>query len=342
MRLLSLMHFSENTSLTSLNTFGIRAQARLLATAESLAELRYLLLSVSARNLPLLVLGGGSNIILSGDFPGLVLRPALRGIRCYAEDAAHVYVAVAAGENWHDFVRHSLRLRWYGLENLSLIPGTVGAAPIQNIGAYGVELTDVMDSLTAMHIPTGELREFSHAECGFAYRDSVFKQALKDQYVITEVRFRLRKQPELHIAYGDIPAELERLGLAATPEAVSQAVVNIRSRKLPDPAVIGNAGSFFKNPLVSQTQYEALLTAYPRLVAYPQGEVVKLAAGWLIEQAGWKGRRLGPVGPYEKQALVLVNHGGAVGAEVMAAARAVQAAVEAQFGVSLEMEPRVY
>lgn len=337
------MRFLEQFSLAGSNTFGIRAVARLYAEAGSEAQLRSLLLSVTARNLPLMVLGGGSNIVLSGDFPGLVLKPALRGVYCYGEDAAHYWVEAQAGENWHGFVQHCLRQGWYGLENLSLIPGTVGAAPIQNIGAYGVELTDVFDSLTAMDITTGELREFTHAQCRFAYRDSVFKQELKDRYVITRVRFRLLKQPTVKIGYGDIQAELAAQGaVQPTPQQVSAAVIAIRSRKLPDPAVIGNAGSFFKNPIVPVAQAEQLKAQFPGVVGYPQADNVKLAAGWLIEQAGWKGRRIGPVGAYEKQALVVVNYGGAVGADVMAVAQAIQAAVQEKFGVTLEMEPRVY
>lgn len=337
------VRFQEYAPLARLNTFGIEASARFRVVAATEAELRTALTSVTARNLPLLILGGGSNIVLSGDFSGLVVQPDLRGIRCYGEDAQYYFVEAMAGENWHAFVQHTLAQGWYGLENLSLIPGTVGAAPIQNIGAYGVEITQLFDSLTAMDVATGVLREFSHAECRFAYRDSVFKQVLKDRYVITRVRFRLNKGPAVKTGYGDIQNELSVRGISSpTPRQVSDAVIAIRSRKLPDPAVLGNAGSFFKNPVIDRARFEALHMQFPQLVSYPQGEDAKLAAGWLIEQAGWKGRRIGPVGAYERQALVIVNYGGAKGQDVIAVAQAIQHAVFEKFGVELEMEPRVY
>lgn len=337
------MRFFEHFPLTALNTFGIAARARCFAAPTSEPELAALLNTVTARNLPLMVLGGGSNVIFASDFPGLVVKPAMRGIRCLQETGDHYLIEAAAGEVWHEFVQFTLAQHWYGLENLALIPGTVGAAPIQNIGAYGVEITDRLHSLTAMEIATGRPREFSHAECRFGYRDSVFKQELRNRYLITRVRFRLLKQPALRIDYGDIRQELaDRNVTRPLPREVADAVIAIRSRKLPLPAALGNAGSFFKNPVVSQEKCAALKSAYPELVAYPQGEQAKLAAGWLIEKAGWKGRRLGPVGAYERQALVLVNHGGATGADVMAVAHAIQEAVRQQFGVLLEMEPQIY
>lgn len=333
----------DNFPLDSLNTFGLPARARFFAAATTEAELQTLLRMATARQLALMVLGGGSNVIFAGDFPGLVLQPALRGIHCLSEDAQYFLVEVAAGEVWHDFVQYSLAQGWYGLENLSLIPGSVGACPIQNIGAYGVEITDHFHSLTAIEIATGESREFTHAECRFSYRDSVFKQELSDRYIITRVRFQLLRQPAVKTAYGDIQQELARMNISTpTPQQVADAVIAIRQRKLPSPQVIGNAGSFFKNPVVSTAELARLQAAYPAIVAYPQGDKAKLAAGWLIDQAGWKGRRLGPVGSYEKQALVLVNHGGARGADVLALAQAIQADVAQRFGVHLEMEPRVY
>lgn len=337
------MQFHENFSLATFNTFGIAARARFFAAPSSEAELAQLLRSVTARNLPLMVLGGGSNVVFGGDFAGLVIHPDMRGIACIGESATHYRIEAAAGEKWHDFVQYTLAQGWYGLENLSLIPGTVGASPIQNIGAYGVEVTDRLHSLTAMDIATGELREFCHGECRFGYRDSIFKQELRDRYIITRVRFELSKAPTLKTDYGDIQKELTASGIERpTPRQVAAAVVAIRTRKLPLPAVLGNAGSFFKNPVVSREALASLRTAWPELVAYPQGEAAKLAAGWLIERAGWKGRRIGPVGSYEKQALVLVNHGGATGADVVRVARAIQQAVHDTFGVELEMEPQVY
>lgn len=338
------MNWQERVSLAQRNTLGIDACAEFFAAVSEEAELAAVLAAARCRDLPLMVLGGGSNIVLAGDVAGLVLQPALRGIRCVAETSTHFLVEAGAGESWHGFVQYSLAQGWYGLENLALIPGTVGASPIQNIGAYGLELTDRFHSLTAMAIDSGELREFSHSDCHFAYRDSVFKQALAQRYVITRVRFLLLKQPQLRLDYGDVRQELAAQGVSVPgPRDVAAAIIALRQRKLPDPAVLGNAGSFFKNPRVSAADFARLQQAYPGLPAYPQdsGEM-KLAAGWLIEQAGWKGRRLGPVGAYEKQALVLVNHGGARGSDVLAAARAIQAAVWDKFAVRLEMEPLVY
>lgn len=341
MRLLSIIQ--ENFPLTSLNTFGIPANARFYAAPETEAELRELLAMARERALPLMVLGGGSNVVFAGDFQGLVLQPAMRGVHVLEENEETVLVEAGAGERWHDFVQATLAQGWSGLENLSLIPGTVGAAPIQNIGAYGVEIADRLHSLSTLEIVTGLPREFSWEACRLAYRDSVFKQEEAGRQVITRVRFRLLKKPVVNIAYGDIRQELAAAGIQEpSPRQVADAVIAIRQRKLPAPETLGNAGSFFKNPVIPRSQYEILLARFPALVAYPQGEQVKLAAGWLIEQAGWKGRRIGPVGSYEKQALVLVNHGGASGADVMAVARAIQHDVQERFGVSLDIEPLVY
>lgn len=337
------MTILENHPLDNLNTFGLKASARFYAEAVSEDECRALLQSAPAKSHPVVILGGGSNVILSGVVDALVIHPVLRGIALLEEKDDVLVVQAMAGEVWHDFVRYCLQQGWYGLENLSLIPGTVGAAPIQNIGAYGVEVTDVFDSLTAMDIYTGELRDFSREECRFAYRDSIFKQEAKDRYLITRVRFLLSRQPDLHLGYGDIRHELAAQGIGnPTPLQLSDAVMAIRRRKLPDPARLGNAGSFFKNPVVPEPAFQALKARFPDVVAYPQEEGVKLAAGWLIDQSGWKGRSLGPVGTYERQALVLVNHGGATGEDVLRVARAIQQDVKARFGVDLEMEPRVY
>ncbi|MDF2445339.1 MAG: murB [Moraxellaceae bacterium] len=337
------MRFIENQPLDRLNTFGITARARFYAAPESEVELARFLRSVTARNLPLMVLGGGSNLIFSGDFPGVVLQPALTGVACIGESADHYLVEAAGGEKWHDFVQYTLACHWYGLENLSLIPGTVGASPIQNIGAYGVEIADHLHSLTAMEIASGEVREFSREECRLGYRESVFKQELRGRYIITRVRFLLLKAAAVRTGYGDIRQELADHGIVQpTPRQVADAVIAIRTRKLPLPSVLGNAGSFFKNPVVAAGKLESLRQHFPEIVAYPQGEQAKLAAGWLIEKAGWKGRRIGPVGSYNKQALVLVNHGGATGADVMQVAHAIQQAVLQMFGVQLEMEPQVY
>lgn len=333
----------ENHPLDALNTFGIAASARFYVEAETEEECSAVLQSELADRYPVVILGGGSNVIFAGDLDALVIRPCLRGIRLLEEQGDTVIIEAMAGEVWHEFVRHCLQQGWYGLENLSLIPGSVGAAPIQNIGAYGVEITDVFHSLTAINIETGEACEFAHEDCRFAYRDSVFKQEARDRFLITRVRFRLSRQPSLYMAYGDIRNELAAEGIAdPTPLQLSDAIIAIRQRKLPNPAVLGNAGSFFKNPVISHAQFDAVKAAFPDVVAYPQEQGVKLAAGWLIEQTGWKGRALGPVGAYEKQALVLVNLGGACGADVLKVARAIQSDVNRRFGVDLEMEPRVY
>ena len=332
---------SENASLKAHNTFGLAAQARYLAPIASLGDLRAALLDARLRDLPRLVIGGGSNLLLTRDFPGLVLLMQNRGIDVLDESADACHVRVAAGENWHAFVLHALAQGWYGLENLSLIPGTVGAAPIQNIGAYGVELESCFDSLEALEIASGELVTLDHAACRFGYRDSLFKRAGRDRYIIMSVTFRLSKQAQVHIDYTELKNELAARGIAApTPIDVSNAVIAIRSRKLPDPAVIGNAGSFFKNPIIGEEKLEALKVFYPNMVSYPQGDGLhKLAAGWLIEQAGWKGRALGDAAVYDKQALVLINKGGATGADIAALAKAIQADVRTRYAVELEPEP---
>ena len=337
------MTIFENHPLDTLNTFGLKASARFYAEARSEDECRALLQSVPTIHQRVIILGGGSNVILSGMLDALVIHPALRGITLQNEQDDVLIVEAMAGEVWHDFVRHCLQQGWYGLENLSYIPGTVGAAPVQNIGAYGVEITDVFESLTALDIHTGETRNFSHEECRFAYRDSIFKQEEMDRYLITRVRFRLSRQPVQRLDYGDIRNELAVQGIVhPTPLQLSDVIIAIRQRKLPDPAVVGNAGSFFKNPVISEHDFHVLKEKFPDVVAYPQKVGVKLAAGWLIDQSGWKGRALGPVGTYDKQALVLVNHGGACGADVLKTAKAIQSDVRARFGVDLEIEPRIY
>jgi len=335
----------ENASLKTHNTFGIDAKARYLATITTLEELRGALADPRVQGLPRLVIGGGSNLLLTRDFPGLVLLMQSRGIELLGEEGAEegttVRVRVAAGENWHGFVRHSLAQGWYGLENLSLIPGTVGAAPIQNIGAYGVELESCFESLEALEIATGNVVTLDRAACAFAYRDSLFKRAGRERYIIVSVTFRLSRQARVHTEYAELKAELAARGIAEpTPLQVSEAVIAIRGRKLPDPAVIGNAGSFFKNPLIDEEKLQALKVFYPKMVSYPAGAGMhKLAAGWLIDQAGWKGKSLGEAAVYDKQALVLVNRGKATGADIAALAKAIQADIRTRYAVELESEP---
>ena len=335
------MDIINNYSLKALNTFGVEATSRYFVAVHTESELRAALVDPQFKNLPRLILGGGSNLLLTGDFPGVVVHVNLKGKRIVERDAAATFVEAAAGENWHAFVCCTLEQNLTGLENLSLIPGNVGAAPIQNIGAYGVELKDTFHSLTALDTVTGQTKLFDRDACRFEYRDSVFKRELKDRVVITHVTFRLPHASTLHLDYGDVRAELAQMGIS-TPTArdVSLAVINIRRRKLPDPAQIGNAGSFFKNPVITSDTYERLHRLHETLPHFAAHEGhVKIPAAWLIEQAGWKGKHLGRARVHAQHALVLVNHGGASGAEILALAQAIQRAVHDQFGIKLEAEP---
>ncbi len=333
---------ASNQSLKSYNTFAVDQCARFFASAKSDEDVRDALAQARQLDVPLLPIGGGSNLLLTRDVSALVLHMASRGIRIIDESFERVLVEAEAGEPWHPFVLWTLEQGLVGLENLSLIPGTVGASPIQNIGAYGVEIKDVFAGLTAMDSQSGVIREFTLEDCAFDYRDSLFKQQ-QGRYLILRVRFQLRRQAGLHLEYGPIRQRLAEQGIA-TPSAqdVSRAVCAIRSEKLPDPQQLGNAGSFFKNPLVSAAVAQALRESHSDLVAYPQADgQVKLAAGWLIEKAGWKGFRDGDAGVHRLQALVLVNYGRATGAQLLGLARRIQADVLARFDVVLEIEPNV-
>ncbi len=328
-------------SLQAHNSFGIAAQARSYLPVTDIQTLADLHAAGVLSAQPLLVLGGGSNILLTRDFPGLVLHMCNRGIHIVNEDDQAVYVRAAAGESWHAFVLWTLQRGLGGLENLSLIPGTVGAAPIQNIGAYGAELKDVLHEVSYFDRISGQVLTLDKAACEFAYRDSVFKRRLKEQAIIVEVCFALPKSWQPNLRYAELMQELAVRGVAdPDPRTISDAVISIRTRKLPDPAAIGNAGSFFKNPVVTEAQRDALLARYPDLVNYPQADgSVKLAAGWLIDRCGWKGKSAGAAGVYEKQALVLVNRGGASGSDIVELAAAIQQDVAQKFDVRLEPEP---
>jgi len=333
------MHPERDQDLTGFNTLGLPARARFFARLTELAQLDEWRARPELTRLPWRILGGGSNLWLCGDLEAFVIKVELRGRRLAGEDAAARYVAAAAGESWQELVAWTVAQGWGGLEGLSLIPGTVGAAPVQNVGAYGCEVKDALHELTAIDLRSGERRRFGSAECAFGYRDSRFKRE-PDRWLISEAVFRLPKDHAPRTGYGEIEKELAALGLAPTPGSVARAVVEVRSRKLPDPARLGNAGSFFKNPVVPAAVRERLAAEHPGLVSFEQpGGGWKLAAGWLIERAGWKGRRLGPVGMYERQALVLVNHGGATGEDVARLVEEVRADVRARFGVELEPEP---
>ncbi|AXA24104.1 MULTISPECIES: UDP-N-acetylmuramate dehydrogenase [Pseudomonas] len=335
--------WQERVSLKPFNTFGIDVKARYLALAHDDDEVRQALALAAQRQLPVLVVGGGSNLLLTRDVDALVLHVASRGRRILSDDGERVVIEAEAGEPWHPFVQWSLAQGLCGLENLSLIPGTVGAAPMQNVGAYGVEIKDVFAGLTALDRETGQLRDFTLNECAFAYRDSVFKRN-PGRWLILRVRFVLSRTLRAHLDYGPVRQRLQEQGVQeVTAQAISDAICSIRREKLPDPAELGNAGSFFKNPVVSVQLAESIRARYPSLVAYPQSEgQVKLAAGWLIEQAGWKGYREGDAGVHRLQSLVLVNYGQASGAQLHALAQRIQADILERFGVELEMEPNLY
>lgn len=328
-------------SLRECNTFGIEAHASAYLKVMSVDVLKQARQDARLWGMKRLVLGGGSNILLMHRFAGLVLHMCNRGIDFVGEDADVAYIRAAAGENWHAFVQWTLAHGFPGLENLSLIPGSVGAAPIQNIGAYGAEIKDYLHAVTVFDFESGESAVMRRDECEFAYRDSVFKRRLRDKVAILDVTFAMPKQWRPNLGYGDVAKEIEARGwLRPSATQIGDAIADIRRRKLPDPSVIGNAGSFFKNPIVSASQREALLERHPGMPSYPQADgTFKLAAGWLIECCGWKGKSMGHAGVYEKQALVLVNRGGATGKEIATLAGAIMADVKQRFDVTLEPEP---
>jgi len=333
-----------DADLTALNTFGLPARAGHLLRVRSVEEARQARAFIKDRPEGVsglsLILGGGSNLVLRGEPLDTVLKVEIPGRNKLGETESAILVEAGAGENWHDFVRWTLDQGWPGLENLSLIPGTVGAAPVQNIGAYGLEVAERIDTLDALDLVSGERERFDAAACRFGYRDSVFKQQ-PGRWLITTVRFRLPRRWQPLTRYGELARELAENGLdAPTPRQVSDAVIALRQRKLPNPAELGNAGSFFKNPVIDAGQCAALLAAHPALPHHPQPDGrEKLSAGWLIEQCGWKGRRLGPAGCHAQHALILVNHGGATGADILRLAANIQNDVLGRFGVELEPEP---
>lgn len=338
------MQIQENTSLKPYNTFGINAAAKSFTKFTSLNELEELFSFYTKNKLTnTLILGGGSNILLTQDFNGLVAKNEMKGIEVVKKDADDIYVKAGAGENWHQFVLYCIEKNFAGVENLSLIPGSVGASPMQNIGAYGVEIKDVFYELEAYNIEEKKLITFSNKDCQFAYRESVFKRKYKDKFIITSVTYRLNKTPKYNTSYGAIMQELEKMGVKElSVAAVSQAVINIRRSKLPDPAVIGNAGSFFKNPTIPKEQFETLKQQFPNIVGYTVNDKeVKLAAGWLIEQCGWKGYRKGDAGCHAAQALVLVNYGNANGIDIYNLSTEIMNSVEEKFKVFLEREVNV-
>ena len=340
---LALMIPEKNVSLKTYNTFGIDVNAALFLEVHSINDFRECLSNSIFKELPWMVIGGGSNILLTRDFEGLVLKNSIKGIEKVSENAEHVYVKAGAGEVWHQFVLYCISNNYGGAENLSLIPGSVGAGPMQNIGAYGAELKDIFFELEALDLATGAVHTFNNADCKFGYRNSIFKNSHKNQYIILSVTFELRKQPVFNVRYGAIETELKAMGVQELSlKAISDAVCNIRKSKLPDPALLGNAGSFFKNPEVSNQKYADLKENYPDLVAYPtSAETMKLAAGWMIEKCGWKGRQFDNYGVHKNQALVLVNYGGASGKSIFELSTEIVDSVRKTFGVDLEIEVNV-
>ena len=334
------MRIEHNASLKPYNTFGLDVTAERLYHLESEMDVVEYLDDPKGYGSHTLLLGGGSNMLLAGNLKGSVARVAWTGRRVVEEGDGYVVVEAAAGEHWHEFVQWTVDQGWGGLQNLSLIPGLVGTAPVQNIGAYGVETKDSLHSLRWLRWEDGEVEEFSNADCGFSYRESVFKSVLRDQGIILSVQFKLTTHDHALIThYGSVAEELAAAGSEPSLRSIADAVMAIRRSKLPNPAELGNSGSFFKNPTVDTTTAQSLAAVHPSLPQYPQANgSVKLAAGWLIEQAGWKGKRVGNAGMHAKQALVLVNYGGATAAELVHVANQVQADVLAKYGVALEME----
>lgn len=337
----SLINIQKNISLRPYNTFGIEAKAAFFVEINSTEELQAVLKDDGLSEWPLMILGGGSNVLLTKDFEGLVLKMNITGIKTRRETDDHVFVEAGAGENWHEFVLYCVKHNLGGVENLSLIPGTVGAAPMQNIGAYGTEIKDTFESLEAVEKATGQLRTFTNEECRFGYRESIFKKELKDQYIITSVVFRLNKVPVLNLKYGGVQEALADIE-SPTIDHVSKAITAIRQSKLPDPAQIGNSGSFFKNPEIPEAQFNKLKEKYPTIPGYPTAAgFIKVPAAWLIEQCGWKGKVMGQTGTYKNHALVLVNHGGATGAEVWQLAMDIQQSVQDRFGITIQPEVNI-
>ncbi len=337
------MKIKENYNLKSLNTFGINVDAKYFAEVASIDEIKEAGSFIDENNLQYLILGGGSNILFKKDFKGIAIKINLKGIEILKEDKEHIYIKVYAGENWDEFVQYCVEHKYAGLENLSLIPGSVGASPIQNIGAYGVELKDHFHELEFYNFSDNSIQTIQKEDCRFGYRSSIFKKELKGQGIILSVTFRLDKTPVFKTDYGVLNAELEKTGMGEISlKAIRLAICNIRQNKLPDPEFIGNAGSFYKNPVVSENKHKELKAIYKNLVSFSQADgSFKLAAGWLIDQCGWKGKRSGDAGVHENQALVMVNYGKATGQDILNLSDKIKNSVLQKFGVELEMEVNV-
>lgn len=341
------MNIQKNYSLKNRNTFGIDVKAQFFVDIAAEEDLQLILTDENFRHLPKLILGGGSNILLTDNFTGLVIKISIPGIEIVKEDKESVFIKAGAGEIWHSLVLHCVERNFGGIENLSLIPGTVGAAPMQNIGAYGQEIKNVFESLEGYYTENVGKKIFNKTECSFAYRDSIFKRELKNKFIITSVTLQLSKSPVLSLDYGTIREEIEKLSGGRRIDElsiknVSDVICNIRRSKLPDPARIGNAGSFFKNPEVEEEKFAVLKKSFPEIPGYKLGnKKVKIHAAWLIEQCGWKGKRVGETGVHERHALVLVNYGNAKGSEILSLANSIRKSVEKKFGIRLEEEINV-
>lgn len=336
-----MVNVHKRYSLKRMNSFGIEASALTYASPEDIGALSALLDNDGYTQLPLLIMGEGSNMLFKGNFEGLIIRPGMKGMEVCEEDEQEVLVKVGASENWDHWVAVACKEGWHGLENLSLIPGSVGSAPVQNIGAYGVELKDHFEWLEAWDLQLKCLVRLDHKECNFGYRSSIFKHEFKDRYIICQVCFRLLKKAQLQLDYGPVKEAFLRAGGASAMD-LRTAIISIRKQKLPDPEQFGNAGSFFKNPLIDRSIYKCLKVDYPSIPGYPEAEnQVKIPAAWLIEEAGWKGKRIGNVGTWPTQALVIVNYGDASGQEILDFSEQLRRDVEKQFGIWLEREVNV-
>ncbi len=334
------MNIQKNYSLKKLNTFGIDIKAQLFSEVKSKEQLELILTDENFKQIPKFILGGGSNILFTQDFPGLVIKNSIPGIEIIWQDEDFVLIKAGAGEIWHDLVLFCIEKNLGGIENLSLIPGTVGAAPMQNIGAYGQEIKDVFENLEGIFVETDETKTFTTEQCRFGYRDSIFKNELKNKFVITSVVLRLNKNPVLKLDYGTVKDEIEKLNLnKITIKNVSDVICKIRQSKLPNPAQIGNAGSFFKNPEVDEKIFSDLKKEFPGIPGYKTDvNKIKVPAAWLIDKCGWKGKKIGNTGSHSRQALVLVNYGNATGSEILSLANDIKSSVKDRFGIILEEE----
>jgi UDP-N-acetylmuramate dehydrogenase len=336
-----MYEIKENFTLKKHNTFGIDVKTKYFIEYSSVDDLSNFLDIQRMHDLPLMVLGGGSNVLFTKYFEGYILHPIIKGIEIIDETDDFVKIRVGAGEDWDEFVEYCVKRNWGGIENLSLIPGNVGTCPIQNIGAYGVEVKDVITEVETLEIDSLKIFSFKNEECQFAYRDSIFKRKLRGKHIVNYVTFQLNKPPVFKLDYGNLKEELRKYN-EINLNNIRLAVINIRESKLPKPEEIGNAGSFFKNPVVQNYKAEELKNSYPKIPSYLQGNnLIKIPAGWLIEKAGWKGKSIGRAGVHHKQALVLVNHGNATGQEILYLVQEIQKSVKEKFGIEIEMEVNV-